>query len=133
MGPGGLDALKETSGNRRKSASAFQPKSILKPTIPLSPVRDIPARKSSPSRASRADQSPSKLANEQIDEKIPDTPARGRNDASGLDKDGEQHQSQDTSVNDPEADERSKRKAEIQKQREARRKSLGIVLLIITS
>ncbi|KAK2623679.1 hypothetical protein QTJ16_006860 [Diplocarpon rosae] len=55
IGPGGLDALKDTTGNRRKSLAAVPhppPKSILKPTMP--PLRDIPAhisaRKGSPKK-----------------------------------------------------------------------------------
>ncbi|KAL8918237.1 MAG: hypothetical protein Q9208_007465 [Pyrenodesmia sp. 3 TL-2023] len=62
IGPGGLDALKEGSGNRREAAAATFVKSILKPTVPLSPPKHIPphssARKGpasprkSPSRAS---------------------------------------------------------------------------------
>ncbi|KAI9680370.1 MAG: hypothetical protein M1829_001256 [Trizodia sp. TS-e1964] len=45
LGPGGLDALKEGAGNRRKSVVGPAVKSILKPTIPLSPLREIPKRK----------------------------------------------------------------------------------------
>ncbi|KAH6720624.1 hypothetical protein BKA61DRAFT_541970 [Leptodontidium sp. MPI-SDFR-AT-0119] len=44
IGPGGLDALKDTTGNRRKSFAAAPhppPKSILKLTMP--PLREIPA------------------------------------------------------------------------------------------
>ncbi|KAG4434796.1 hypothetical protein IFR05_009731 [Cadophora sp. M221] len=44
IGPGGLDALKDTTGNRRKSLAAAPhppPKSILKLTMP--PLREIPA------------------------------------------------------------------------------------------
>ncbi|KAL8907748.1 MAG: hypothetical protein Q9207_001231 [Kuettlingeria erythrocarpa] len=62
IGPGGLDALREASGNRREATTATSVKSILKPTIPLSPPKQIPphsgARKGtasprkSPSRAS---------------------------------------------------------------------------------
>lgn len=69
IGPGGLEALKETTGNRRKvgdpsigaaqeisavfvadnlcseqSSIAFIPKSILKPTLPLSPLKAIPLK-----------------------------------------------------------------------------------------
>ncbi|KAI9752145.1 MAG: hypothetical protein M4579_005745 [Chaenotheca gracillima] len=46
IGPGGLDALKEGVGNRQKSQSIAAPavRSILKPTIPLSPLREIPSR-----------------------------------------------------------------------------------------
>ncbi|KAJ5669073.1 hypothetical protein N7462_010143 [Penicillium macrosclerotiorum] len=42
LGPGGLDALQHSNGNRRKSTASFPLKSILKPTIPVSPVRNIP-------------------------------------------------------------------------------------------
>ncbi|EKD17153.1 uncharacterized protein L3040_005376 [Drepanopeziza brunnea f. sp. 'multigermtubi'] len=56
IGPGGLDALKDSSGNRRKSLATIShppPRSILKPTMP--PLREIPAhistRKGSPKKA----------------------------------------------------------------------------------
>ncbi|KAL8937365.1 MAG: hypothetical protein Q9211_003727 [Gyalolechia sp. 1 TL-2023] len=42
IGPGGLDALREGSGNRGEAAAATFVKSILKPTIPLSPPKQIP-------------------------------------------------------------------------------------------
>ncbi|KAI4273785.1 MAG: hypothetical protein L6R38_006247, partial [Xanthoria sp. 2 TBL-2021] len=42
IGPGGLDALKETTGNRRETTAASFVKSILKPTIALSPPKQIP-------------------------------------------------------------------------------------------
>ncbi|RDW75874.1 hypothetical protein BP5796_06695 [Coleophoma crateriformis] len=58
IGPGGLDALGDSSGNRRKSLASIPPltpRSILKPTMP--PLREIPAhssmrspKKSAPSR-----------------------------------------------------------------------------------
>ncbi|KAJ6079350.1 hypothetical protein N7467_009103 [Penicillium canescens] len=43
LGPGGLDALKNSNGNRRQSTASFPLKSILKPTVPVSPVRNIPS------------------------------------------------------------------------------------------
>ncbi|KAJ5641688.1 hypothetical protein N7490_005688 [Penicillium lividum] len=43
LGPGGLDALQNSHGNRRKSTASFPTKSILKPTVPVSPVRNIPS------------------------------------------------------------------------------------------
>ncbi|TVY60893.1 Kinetochore protein spc7, partial [Lachnellula suecica] len=56
IGPGGLDALKDTTGNRRKSLATVPPpppRSILKPTMP--PLPDIPAhistRRGSPKKA----------------------------------------------------------------------------------
>ncbi|KAI9038549.1 kinetochore-microtubule binding complex subunit SPC105 [Aspergillus affinis] len=54
LGPGGLDALQDSNGNRRKSTAALPLKSILKPTVPVSPVRNIPSfeetRKRTPAR-----------------------------------------------------------------------------------
>ncbi|WEW59661.1 hypothetical protein PRK78_005140 [Emydomyces testavorans] len=55
LGPGGLDALKNGNGNRRKSTVPFPLKSILKPAIPVSPIRNIPSfeetRRRTPSRS----------------------------------------------------------------------------------
>ncbi|KAJ9299219.1 hypothetical protein DTO271G3_2841 [Paecilomyces variotii] len=55
LGPGGLDALQDSNGNRRKSTAAFPLKSILKPTVPVSPVRNIPSfeetRRRTPARS----------------------------------------------------------------------------------
>ncbi|KAL8997937.1 MAG: hypothetical protein Q9169_002930 [Polycauliona sp. 2 TL-2023] len=56
LGPGGLDALKETTGNRRDVPPAPFVKSILKPTIALSPPKQIPPH----SNARRQPQSPRK-------------------------------------------------------------------------
>lgn len=57
LGPGGLDALQDSNGNRRKSTAAFPLKSILKPTVPVSPVRHIPSfeetRRQTPARGSQ--------------------------------------------------------------------------------
>lgn len=57
LGPGGLDALQDSNGNRRKSTAAFPLKSILKPTVPVSPVRNIPSfeetRRPTPARGSQ--------------------------------------------------------------------------------
>ncbi|KKK23320.1 hypothetical protein P175DRAFT_0523659 [Aspergillus ochraceoroseus IBT 24754] len=54
LGPGGLDALQDSNGNRRKSTAVFPLKSILKPTVPVSPVRNIPSfeetRRKTPAR-----------------------------------------------------------------------------------
>ncbi|MCJ1285991.1 hypothetical protein MMC26_005333 [Xylographa opegraphella] len=61
LGPGGLDALKQDPGNRQKLLPVVR--SILKPTIPLSPPKQIPphpnSRKSSPAK-SRTGFSPKK-------------------------------------------------------------------------
>ncbi|KAI9712139.1 MAG: hypothetical protein M1812_006977 [Candelaria pacifica] len=45
IGPGGLDALNEDSGNRGEAAVAPIVRSILKPTIAFSPLRPIPSRR----------------------------------------------------------------------------------------
>ena len=127
LGPGGLDALKETSGNRRRSvANSFQPKSILKPTIPLSPIRAIPPRQSvrTENNLSNAPNSPEKRISSSHDDKIPDTPARGAS-IQKSDLEADQEPRHDDSTEDAESAERRRRKAEIQKQREARRKSLA--------
>ncbi|KAF3480634.1 uncharacterized protein GIQ15_05981 [Arthroderma uncinatum] len=54
LGPGGLDLLKNGGNDRRKSTAAVQLKSILKPTIPVSPISHIPTfaetRRKTPSR-----------------------------------------------------------------------------------
>ncbi|KAF9884809.1 hypothetical protein FE257_001225 [Aspergillus nanangensis] len=55
LGPGGLDALQNSNGNRRKSTAIVPLKSILKPTVPVSPVRNIPSfeetRRRTPARS----------------------------------------------------------------------------------
>ncbi|EXJ75871.1 uncharacterized protein A1O5_00379 [Cladophialophora psammophila CBS 110553] len=43
LGPGGLEALKESTGNATKTTTPFQIKSILKPSIPLTPPKAIPS------------------------------------------------------------------------------------------
>ncbi|OAP61852.1 hypothetical protein AYL99_04055 [Fonsecaea erecta] len=43
LGPGGLEALKESMGNATKTTTPFQIKSILKPSIPLTPPKAIPS------------------------------------------------------------------------------------------
>ncbi|KAL1966659.1 hypothetical protein VTN77DRAFT_4070 [Rasamsonia byssochlamydoides] len=63
IGPGGLDALQDSNGNRRKSTAAFPLKSILKPTIPVSPIQQIPSFAESRKRASSRSPSPSKSRN----------------------------------------------------------------------
>ncbi|KAL8857923.1 MAG: hypothetical protein Q9178_005542 [Gyalolechia marmorata] len=56
VGPGGLNALKEGTGNRREATAAPFVKSILKPTIALSPPKQIPPH----SKARQQPQSPRK-------------------------------------------------------------------------
>ncbi|KAJ5959887.1 uncharacterized protein N7479_007037 [Penicillium vulpinum] len=57
LGPGGLDALQNSNGNRRQSTASFPLKSILKPTVPVSPVRTIPSfeetRRRTPARSTQ--------------------------------------------------------------------------------
>ncbi|CAI7623703.1 unnamed protein product [Penicillium viridicatum] len=57
LGPGGLDALQNSNGNRRQSTASFPLKSILKPTVPVSPVRNIPSfeetRRRTPARSNQ--------------------------------------------------------------------------------
>ncbi|KAL9061103.1 MAG: hypothetical protein Q9162_000248 [Coniocarpon cinnabarinum] len=129
MGPGGLDALKETSGNRRRStASTFQPKSILKPSIPLSPIRAIPTRNSKQDDpiAKGPHASPVRPADHDQNEKVPETPGRTPQDSSVRDFQESQHnKGNDEADQDAETIERRRRKAEAQKHREARRKSMA--------
>ncbi|KAJ5536265.1 hypothetical protein N7513_009451 [Penicillium frequentans] len=62
LGPGGLDALQNSNGNRRKSTASFPLKSILKPTVPVSPVRNIPSFEETRRRTPARD-APSQKAN----------------------------------------------------------------------
>ncbi|KAL4746613.1 hypothetical protein BDW72DRAFT_30932 [Aspergillus terricola var. indicus] len=66
LGPGGLDALQTSNGNRRKSAAVFPLKSILKPTAPVSPIRNIPTfeetRRKTPARGGKEQASSTGLA-----------------------------------------------------------------------
>ncbi|PGH28109.1 hypothetical protein AJ80_00367 [Polytolypa hystricis UAMH7299] len=80
LGPGGLDALQNGSGNRRKSVAQFPLKSILKPTVPVSPIRAIPSfdesRKRTPARspkrgAQRSESNPNEQSDLLIDFSTP--------------------------------------------------------------
>ncbi len=164
VGPGGLDALKEDHGNRRKvvcppqimrphnvdmtvtQQSAIMPvvKSILKPTIPLSPPKPIPphpsARKYSPTKLRS---SPGKQAKSNV--LIPGLEATAS--VTGLDRLSNpfehssttpQHSERDTKValrteeeqqlaakEREESERRELEKRDILERRDARRKSLG--------
>lgn len=66
LGPGGLEALTETNLNVLRIAPAFQPRSILKPSIPLTPPKTIPSfddlhRKSDTKASPPARQAPEDL------------------------------------------------------------------------
>ncbi|KAF7513821.1 hypothetical protein GJ744_007872 [Endocarpon pusillum] len=62
LGPGGLEALKESAGNTTKASPAPQIKSILKPPVPLTPPKAIPPfdehRKRSIGRSARKSPKP---------------------------------------------------------------------------
>ncbi|KAL4804779.1 hypothetical protein BDV18DRAFT_27557 [Aspergillus unguis] len=79
LGPGGLDALQASNGNRRKSAAVVPLKSILKPTAPVSPVRNIPTfeetRRRTPARGEKEQENANSSAQEGLLIEF-DTPAR---------------------------------------------------------
>lgn len=138
LGPGGLDALQELSnGNRRKSTTAFPLKSILKPTVPVSPVRNIPSfeetRKQTPARGSQQ-----KETNGQDKEGLLidlDTPARpsgsGNEDMTNPFDDFNASSAIAAAREQEEKEQREReRKAAIEK-RDARRKSLGLSFVSI--
>ncbi|KAF4943924.1 hypothetical protein F66182_18697 [Fusarium sp. NRRL 66182] len=126
LGPGGLDALQSMSGNRRKSTMAIPLKSILKPTVPVSPIRNIPAfdesrRQKNAAKSSQADEgmlidfsTPAKapvIGTEQLD-----NPFDGFNASSAI-RDAKERE---------EKERKEREKKAILEQREARRKSMGV-------
>ncbi|EXJ65209.1 hypothetical protein A1O7_01550 [Cladophialophora yegresii CBS 114405] len=66
LGPGGLEALRESSGNTTKTTKPFQIKSILKPTIPLTPPKAIPTFDELRKRSTGKGKSPTKNAAEEL-------------------------------------------------------------------
>lgn len=144
LGPGGIDALKEDAGNKRKvayrncsSASSSAnickivhavPKSILKPTIPLSPLKEIPVRKpAAEGKTAASKSSPQKglQSPRGHGDKVQASPSPARKQSrSGSDK--VTSDQQDEARAEEEKRERQKQWEEIQTRREARRKSLGI-------
>ncbi|EEA21977.1 hypothetical protein TMatcc_008600 [Talaromyces marneffei ATCC 18224] len=125
LGPGGLDALQSLSGNRRKSTMALPLKSILKPTIPVSPIRNIPSfdesrRQQNTAKQSQADEgmlidfsTPAKASvtgAEQLD-----NPFDGFNASSAI-RDAKERE---------EKERKEREKKAILEQREARRKSMA--------
>ncbi|OTB05621.1 hypothetical protein M426DRAFT_319612 [Hypoxylon sp. CI-4A] len=121
MGPGGLDALKPGSGNRRQSLAAPArppPRSILKPTIPLPEIpsfksKQQPARNTPPSSAI---QGADKLSNPfQTD----DSASSGTKIALRTEEE------QQAAAREREERERAQMEKEINDRREARRKSLA--------
>ncbi|KAL4891777.1 hypothetical protein BDV59DRAFT_181737 [Aspergillus ambiguus] len=137
LGPGGLDALQNSNGNRRKSTAAFPLKSILKPTVPVSPVRNIPSfeetrRRTPTGRQQHADNT---RANEQGKEGLLidfDTPAHpsasGTEDPSNPFDTFNASSIRDEMAAAREREEKERRERErkaILEQREARRKSMA--------
>ncbi|KIW72188.1 hypothetical protein PV04_00401 [Phialophora macrospora] len=66
LGPGGLEALKESSGNTTKTITPFQIKSILKPTVPLTPPKAIPTFDELRKRSTGKGKSPTKNTAEEL-------------------------------------------------------------------
>ncbi|CAK7208511.1 hypothetical protein SCUCBS95973_000127 [Sporothrix curviconia] len=110
MGPGGLDALKSTSGNRRMSLavpSRPPPRSILKPTMPILP--DIPP-----------------LKPKNVKGKGKGSPARGRGDDNSTTRVAlRTEEEQQAAAREREERERAALEKEVKTHREARRKSLA--------
>ncbi|KAI1761241.1 Spc7-domain-containing protein [Hypoxylon sp. FL1150] len=120
MGPGGLDALKPGSGNRRVSLAAPRPapRSILKPTIPLIP--EIPSYSSKmPAR-----NSPSTLTVQGAD-KLPNPFQNEDSNSSGTRIAVRTEEEQQAAAREREERERAHLEKEINDRREARRKSLA--------
>ncbi|KAL8698003.1 MAG: hypothetical protein Q9224_002054, partial [Gallowayella concinna] len=81
LGPGGLDPLKEGTGNRREITASGYVKSILKPTVALSPPKQIPphpnARRQPQSPRKQPPPSPTKSPRQRSPEKQRNVPQEG--------------------------------------------------------
>lgn len=131
LGPGGLDALQDSNGNRRKSTTAFPLKSILKPTVPVSPVRNIPSfeetRRQTPARNLQQNE----RSGQEKEGLLIDLDTPGRPEASETEKQANPFDDFNASsaiAADREREEKEQRERERKaalEQREARRKSLG--------
>ncbi|KIX93784.1 uncharacterized protein Z520_10409 [Fonsecaea multimorphosa CBS 102226] len=66
LGPGGLEALKESTGNAAETTTPFQIKSILKPSIPLTPPKAIPSFDELRKRSTGKDKSQAKNNPEEL-------------------------------------------------------------------
>ncbi|CAK7271665.1 hypothetical protein SEPCBS119000_004722 [Sporothrix epigloea] len=112
MGPGGLDALKSASGNRRVSLAAPirpLPRSILKPTMPLLP--DIPPLKPKAASVSGSGKA---------------SPTRDRGDDNSTTRVAlRTEEEQQAAAREREEREREALEKEVKAHREARRKSLA--------
>ncbi|KAH8423105.1 kinetochore-microtubule binding complex subunit SPC105 [Aspergillus melleus] len=138
LGPGGLDALQDSNGNRRKSTAALPLKSILKPTVPVSPVRNIPSfeetRRRTPARSASQNHDDRGASNGSEGLLIDlDTPAQPSAPSSSEERadpfDGfnaEAIRDEMAAVREREEQERRERERKaILQQREARRKSMA--------
>lgn len=131
LGPGGLDALQNSNGNRRKSTTAFPLKSILKPTVPVSPVQNIPTfeetRRQTPARGSQQNEGSSQEKEGLLIDL--DTPARPpasdtENTANPFD-DFNASSAIAAAREREEKEQKERERKAILEQREARRKSMG--------
>ncbi|KAJ5232281.1 hypothetical protein N7468_005237 [Penicillium chermesinum] len=141
LGPGGLDALQSSNGNRRKSTASFPLKSILKPTVPVSPVRNIPSfeetRRRTPARdvPSQTNAKSNEAGGEGllIDFATPPQPSNPENETSNpFDTFNAASAVRDEMAATKERDEQERRDRERQnilEKREARRKSMDAHLL----
>ncbi|KAJ5171998.1 hypothetical protein N7492_004591 [Penicillium capsulatum] len=138
LGPGGLDALQNTNGNRRKSTASAPLKSILKPTIPVSPVRNIPSfeetRRRTPARgASTSNADMDGVQNQEgllIDFATPPQPAASASEetANPFDTFNATSAIREEMAATKERDDKERRERERQnilEKREARRKSMA--------
>ncbi|KEF63247.1 uncharacterized protein A1O9_01224 [Exophiala aquamarina CBS 119918] len=82
IGPGGLEALTETSANSVKISTPFQIKSILKPAIPLTPPKVIPTFDELRKRSTGKAKSPNKQNAEEL---LIDFSTPGPNTQNGAD------------------------------------------------
>ncbi|KAI9891758.1 MAG: hypothetical protein M1814_002508 [Vezdaea aestivalis] len=130
IGPGGLDALSEHAGNRQKVAITPVVRSILKPTIPLSPLREIPSRRitvdnASPSRNTRRQGDQKRATNNQDTENL--TPENTSPSRAGPAKVSlRTEEEQQAAAREREAlEQREDAKRQAIERRDARRKSLA--------
>ncbi|PGH13558.1 hypothetical protein AJ79_03551 [Helicocarpus griseus UAMH5409] len=147
LGPGGLDldALQHANGNRRKSTAQFPLKSILKPTVPVSPIRNIPSfeetRKRTPARSpqrgsrSRPSNNPNEKDNLLIDFSTSSSaPVVGTDNLanpfdtfnpSSLMRNGRTEEEEAVARERQEREQRERERQAILEQRAARRKSMA--------
>ncbi|KAJ5267575.1 Kinetochore Spc7 [Penicillium angulare] len=137
LGPGGLDALQHSNGNRRQSTASFPLKSILKPTVPVSPVRKIPTfeetRRRTPARDASSQKGNTGTQNQEgllIDFATPPQPAASTSDdtTNPFDTFNATSAIRDEMAATKERDDKERKERERQtilEKREARRKSMA--------